>query len=190
MSQLYNHSKYHLSEKIVVIINGKGGVGKDTFCDVICHLYYGQSVSAITPVLKLAEAVGWNGQKDNKSRRFLSNLKRVLIEYNDLPNRYLEEEYRQFLHSSLDVLFVHIRESDQIDDFKRRVSVKLITLLITSTRIGGGSLYGNASDDEAENYNYDYEFHNEGSLSSLNERVHAFWRNVLSKERIRELPNI
>ena len=60
-------------------------------------------------VIIINSRYGWRGEKDSRSRRFLADLKRVFSEYNDLPCRYLEEEYRKFLESDAQLLFVHIR---------------------------------------------------------------------------------
>ncbi len=160
--------RMRLKEKIVIIINGKGGAGKDTVCEITARFFKVKIISAITPIKEIAAQFGWKGEKDSKSRKFLSDLKRTFIEYNDLPNRYLEEEYLKFKTSDVDILFVHIRESDQIDDFKRRVDGKCVTMLVRSPRIEeSNKQYGNASDDRVEDYTYDYSYTNEKPLESL-----------------------
>ncbi len=55
------------------------------------------NVSAITPIKEIASNYGWNGEKDAKSRKFLSDLKRAFADYNDLPTHYLYEEYKAFM---------------------------------------------------------------------------------------------
>ena len=70
--------KYLLSEKIVVIINGKGGVGKDTLCNTSTTYFMSEMISAITPIKEVAKMCGWKGDKSSKSRKFLSDLKRLL----------------------------------------------------------------------------------------------------------------
>ena len=80
-------------KKIVIIINGNGGVGKDTLCDFASEKYTVTNISAITPIKNIAYQFGWRGEKDQKSRKFLADLKKTFIEYNDLPYRYLVGEY-------------------------------------------------------------------------------------------------
>ena len=95
-------------------------------------------------------------------------MKRTFIDYNDLPNNYLEEEYHKFKKSDIDVLFVHIRENDQIDDFKRRVDLKCVTMLVRSSRIDESNKhYGNYSDDNVEDYTYDYYYTNGKPIEKL-----------------------
>lgn len=175
---------FRLKEKIVIIINGKGGAGKDTVCDITSKFYRANIVSAITPIKEIAMNYGWTGEKDKRSRKFLSDLKRAFIEYNDLPNRYLEAEYRKFEKSDSDILFVHIRENDQIDDFKRRVRLKCVTLLVRSSMIDDNSLYGNYSDDCVEEYKYDYYYTNGKPISILIPDFMNFFYTLLSREGI------
>ena len=145
-----------------------GGAGKDTVCDITEQFFNTGNISAITPIKEIAARYGWQGEKDSRSRKFLSDLKRVFIEYNDLPNNYLLAEYQKFTRSEKDILFVHIRESDQIDAFKRCINGKCITLLVRSLKIDGSKIvYGNESDDNVENYRYDYTYTNEKPLSEL-----------------------
>ena len=72
-----------LKDKIVIIINGKGGAGKDTVCDIAAKFYKVEIISAITPIKEIATSFGWRGEKDRRARKFLSDLKRAFIEYND-----------------------------------------------------------------------------------------------------------
>lgn len=167
LRNVYDTTRLRLTEKIVIIINGKGGAGKDTVCEIAARYFNVEIISAITPIKDIARQHGWNGEKDNKARRFLSDLKRAFIKYNDLPNRYLEAEYDKFEQSDNDILFVHIRERDQIDDFIRRVRIKCVTLLVRSSKVEKLGEFGNSSDDDVENYHYDYYYTNGRPMSEL-----------------------
>lgn len=185
MNSLLPQDKIALNKKIVIIINGKGGAGKDTVCEIAAQHYRTKIVSAITPIKEIAYKYGWNGEKDKKSRKFLSELKRVFIEYNDLPNQYLEKEYQKFQQGDLDILFVHIRENDQIDDFRRRVSGTCVTMLVRSPKIDGNlEGYGNYSDDHVEDYKYDYYFINETNRKDLEPNFLRFLNELFLKEGI------
>ena len=95
--------------KIVIIINGSGGVGKDTLCDIVGKHYSTMNVSSVDPIKEIASKNGWNGEKDSKSRKFLADLKKLFVDYNDLPQKYLFEKYNEFLANDNEILFVHIR---------------------------------------------------------------------------------
>lgn len=175
--------KLKLQEQIIIIINGKGGVGKDTVCDIASRYLYTHNISAITPIKEIAMKYGWNGEKDARSRKFLSDLKRTFADYCDLPTNYLESEYHKFINSKNDILFVHIRENDQIDALKARINHKCVTLLIRSNRAGHGCIkYGNEADDNVENYSYDYIYSNDKTIEALAPDFMHFLFNLLVNE--------
>lgn len=169
--------------KIVIIINGKGGSGKDTFCDAIAKEYKTLNVSSITPIKELALKVGWDGVKDAKGRRFLADLKEAFTLYCDLPNRYLMEQYGEFLRSDDQVMFVHIREESEIDRFKAGIDIPCRTLLVTRPSLGNEA-YGNASDDLADTLTYDYTFLNDCTREEFDGRAVEFFGRLLSSEGI------
>lgn len=166
-------------KKTVVVINGKGGVGKDTLCAFAAQRYSVMNISAITPIKAMAEVIGWRGEKDNKARALLSDLKQIAIRYNDYPNAYLLQEYRRFLESGCQVLFVHIREKEQIEHFIAAVGCPVVTLLVRKT--GGQAVYGNASDDGVETFPYDYVYQNDKPLEEAREDFLAFFAQMLAE---------
>ena len=169
-----------MKNKLVIIINGKGGVGKDAMCEALEGEFSVKNVSAITPIKNIASVYGWNGEKDPKSRRFLAELKRVFADYNDLPTKYLLEEYESFSQDENDIMVAHIRESDQIDKFKNGVDGHVITLLVKRSSVDNSAKYGNAADDEVECYNYDYIFYNDYSLAESSQRFVEFIKSIMT----------
>ena len=163
----------------VIIINGKGGVGKDTLCELAAKHFRVQNFSSIDPIKKIATENGWNGEKDAKSRKFLSDLKRIFSEYNDLPNEYLYQKYLAFQQSDDEILFVHIREKEEIKRFQNRVGSSCITLLVTRNQLRD-NVWGNASDDEVETYHYDYYFDNSGALTESEESFVHLLKQIIS----------
>lgn len=173
-------------DKLGIVINGRGGVGKDTLCDIAGEVYKTVNVSSVTPIKRIALENGWNGEKTPEARRFLAELKRIFTEYNDLPNRYVLSEYDKFLKDTENELFfVHIREGEQIDRFIRASRCfdggHCVTLLITSERCPKS--YGNDSDDMVEQYDYDYTFANDSPLKQAKTDFLAFLSELIAKER-------
>ncbi len=153
-------------KKTVIVINGAGGVGKDTLCELCSKHFSVKNISSITPIKEIAACMGWNGQKDDKSRKFLADLKRLSVDYNDYPTSWALCEYNKFLCSDYDIMFVHIREPEEIKKFVIATENTAKTLLVR----GGSRMekreYGNSADDMVEDYNYDYYFVNDKDLLS------------------------
>lgn len=170
-------------KKVVIIINGNGGVGKDTLCDLAAEAFKVTNISSITPIKDIAAKYGWKGEKDARSRKFLADLKKVFTEYNDLPTRYLVEEYRKFLDSASQILFVHIREGEEIDKFKSKVETPCATLLVRRSHMEHAR-WGNEADDNVAGYAYDFQYDNDKPLPEagpdfvrfLQELIEAVWR--------------
>lgn len=167
-------------EKRVFIINGSGGVGKDTVCSLAAQRWKVRNISSITPILSIARSAGWDGEKTPAARRFLSRLKEACIEFNDLPFTYCMQQFQQFLYGEEQLLFVHIREPEEISRFRRAVGDTCHTLLVRrpaleSTR----GMLGNRSDDGVQAYAYDHVFWNDGTLEELPEKVERFFDALL-----------
>ena len=151
-------------KKAVIVINGAGGVGKDTLCDLSAKHFKVYNVSSITPIKEIASLCGWDGSKDDKSRKFLADLKRISIEYNDYPTVWAKERYKEFLSSENEVMFLHVREPEEIRKFVLATDGEARTLLIRGGNRMTKTSYGNAADDYVEQYEYDYYYVNERTL--------------------------
>lgn len=158
--------------KAIIIINGKGGVGKDTLINFVWKETGEVSVlSAIDPIKEIAKQYGYKeSEKTDKARKFLSDLKKVFIEWNELPMQYLLSGIESFLDGHDNILFIHIREISEIEKLKEALvkkeastKFKLFTLLIKNKRVDDKT-FGNASDDNVENYNYDLTYNNDKML--------------------------
>lgn len=166
-------------DKRVFIINGSGGVGKDTICALAARVWKVKNTSSITPIHDVARAAGWNGDKTPAARRLLSRLKEVCTEYNDLPFRYCVGAYQEFLQGTDEILFVHIREPEEIERFRQTVGGFCRTVLVRRPALEQSrGLLGNRSDDGVENYRYDCIFENDGPLEALPDKVERFFRGL------------
>lgn len=164
--------------KTVIIINGKGGVGKDTLCDFAARHYKVRNISAVTPIKEIAAKYGgWEGQKDARSRKFLADLKQLFVDYNDLPFQYQCQQYEEFMQTEEEILFVHIREGEEIAKLKAWIPTVCITLLVE--REQENSNWGNASDDNVRDYSYDYIYYNKKPLEEAEEDFCGFLQSIL-----------
>ena len=158
-------------EKQVIIINGTGGSGKDTFVEFCSEFANVINISSVDKVKEAAKIlVGWNGEKDEKSRKLLVDLKQLSIEYNDSPSKYIKQKFDEFMESNSSYLFIHIREIDEIEKIKKMLGAK--TMLVKNPRVA--LIISNNSDGNVYNYNYDYVIENDGTLENLKKKAKDF----------------
>ena len=162
-------------EKKIIIINGTGGAGKDSFVSFCGEFTNVLNISAVDKVKEAAKIlVGWNGEKDEISRKLLSDLKKLSIQYNDAPTQYIKIMAEEFQKSDEKIMFVHIREIDEIEKAKKILDAQ--TLLITNPRIQ--LITSNDSDKKVNDYNYDYYISNDGTLDDLRTKANQFIKEL------------
>ena len=166
------------TNKRIFIINGSGGVGKDTFVELFAK-YYGPdkvwNYSSVTKVKKIAKEIGWTGQKTEKDRKFLSDLKLLTTEYNDMPMQDLRKKVKEFNRSlKTRILFLHIREPEEIEKAVKEFNVE--TILIRRDWIP--QITSNMADANVHNYNYDVTIYNNGSFEDYENIAKKFVKDV------------
>jgi hypothetical protein len=170
----------------IVVINGTGGSGKDTFVEKVTQLLGEErcyNYSTVDFVKYIAVIAGWKGAKTPKDRKFLSDLKKVLTEWDDLPYKITEKEIettanimyeRGCLHDS--VMFIHCREPEEID----RLSNNFMAHTLLVSRAAADEIKQiNDSDNNVYEYNYECIVENNGSLEELLESARIYITEVL-----------
>ena len=157
----------------IYILNGKAGSGKTTFFKLIeekCHNYV-YNYSTVDLVKKVAYGCGWNGSKTPENRKFLSDLKDLLTEWDDVPYKDCLKEIKRItsLADIYDVehddwaIFIDCREPKEIQKFVDRLGAKTIFI---DRKIEDYNA-SNHADAEVENFNYDIIINNNGTLEDL-----------------------
>ena len=163
--------------------------GKSQFCD-FCIEYlnkrgaYGISISTVSLIKAIAFAVGWDGIKSPEDRKFLSDLKKLLTDWNDVPYKStvdaIMQDYtklRNFGVSEDKILFfVHCREPEEIEKFVERLGAK--TILVRREEVEELQ-QSNDSDEFVFNYEYDYIIDNSGDLDDLYSKAMNFINSQL-----------
>ncbi len=160
-------------KKVIVIINGYGGSGKDTFISFANKYAKVINYSSIDKVKEIARLIGWNGDKTNESRKFLSDLKTLTTEFCDMSFKDTIEHVENFMNSDAEVMFIHVREPENIKRCVKKFNA--ITLLIKKD---GVKIISNSSDASVENYNYDYIINNT-TLDNLENEAKNFVQKIL-----------
>ena len=169
----------------VVIINGIGGSGKDTFVE-LCqkHCHWCLNVSTVDFVKDVANFCGWDGNKNAKNRKFLSDLKDLLTEWDDVPFTKVckkislfesEMKMYDFDPNKDGIVFIHCREPKEISRFA--LELDAFSLLIRRPAVENNE-QSNHADAEVFEYPYDFVIHNEGTLEELEERAVRFLESL------------
>lgn len=183
---LIRNIEYPKKSKMVIIINGSGGVGKDAFITMIKNLKLGNTdvinISTVDKVKQAAHLLGWDGIKDEKGRSFLHKLKSLSVELYDGAWNYIQTALDKANTNS--VIFIHIREPEEIAKTKQLIlsnyeDYDVKTLLITSIR---GVKVINGADDVVYNYTYDDVISNDAGLDELTCKAETYIKKILPWE--------
>ena len=159
-------------KKQVFIINGSGGVGKDTFVTMVSESanYNVMNFSSIDKIKEIAKIIGWNGKKTEKDRKFLSDLKLLCSNYNNLPFNSMNKKVKDFINSENTMLFLHIREPEEIEKAKAAFGAKTILVKRDSIK----QITSNMADSNVFNYEYDIIIDNDGDLKNFRKKAKKF----------------
>lgn len=158
--------------KEILIINGSGGVGKDTFVDKLSIYAKVIHTSIVNPTKELAKKIGWNGGKTEKDRKFLSDMKVLIDEYNDANYNQMKAIMQDFKDGKLnaEILCIDMREKHQIERAKKEFGAK--TVLVTRKAVP--HITSNIADKGVFDIEYDYHIENNGSLYDLDKKAQEF----------------
>lgn len=168
----------------VVVINGKGGVGKDEFVKQCGrHVLQCVNISTVDFVKAVAAKCGWDGTKTPENRKFLSDLKDLLTEWNDVPFKKVvqeieywtgTEELHDFDKNDI-IVFIHCREPKEIQRYVDKFGAT--TLLIRRPAAECVEQINHA-DNEVLEYNYDYIINNQGTIQELEQKAIQFLQEL------------
>lgn len=170
----------------VVVLNSKGGAGKDTFFG-FCESILGDCaahISTVDLVKEVAESIGWDGTKTLENRRRLSMLKDIMTAWGDGPFKDVCSMINQIKYEWMNggeefgIIFIDCREPHEIERLVKELGAK--TLLITRDNLP--ATYGNHADDEVFDYTYDYIVENNGSLTELRDSAWAIINAIRAEE--------
>lgn len=169
----------------VIVINGIATAGKDTFMDLMEESFPSlviKRISAIDLQKKAFCTLGWNGEKSEEFRKYLSDMKLYSDKHFDTSYKYITDNISKYFidKKECDILFVCVRDADTIKrcvDFCRDNNVSCIKLLIERSNII--KITSNDGDRDVYNTNYDITIDNSGTLDELKEKIKAFKNNII-----------
>ena len=173
----------------VVVISGGSGVGKNTFIN-LCKQYvdYSLDISTIDFVKQIAVRCGWKDNKSLENKKFLADLKKVLIDFDDLPFKKVVREVNEYhldlFQSSMDddidmvdkksLVFIHCHEPEEIKKLMNHFNA--VTLLMTRKDIVQDAL-----DAALNGFTYQFIIGNDGSVEDLDKLAKTFIDKIFSE---------
>jgi len=164
---------------MIVVVNGFPLSGKDEFVK-FCILYLktksikGYNKSSVDKVKKIAKEMGWDGNKDPKSRKYLSDIKDLYTWYCDGPTKDIID----FSENNDGIIFFHCREPKEIE---KLVNKKIDTKTLLIRRFEYTTCDTNHADIYVEEYSYDYIIENIEGLDLLKKSAEKFIEDILYK---------
>jgi dephospho-CoA kinase len=181
-------------QKRIFIVNGMARAGKDTFAEFLKKMVPGVvKISSVDGIKEIASYLGWTGEKTEKDRKFLSDLKCLLSEYSDAPFRYIMNTVVAFHRDERisdiisrkrtpnSILLIDIREPAEIERAKIALNAK--TIFIENNRVE--QVTSNMADAGVYDYEYDITIRNNGTLEEFEEHIKEFVRVELGVEPIK-----
>lgn len=180
---------------MVIIVNGRPRVGKDSFCEMVQKImeervgpYSCRIISTVDFVKEVAKFCGWDGQKRPNDRKFLSNLKDILTQWDDVPYKDIissyegcKEIWKQLGYNEKNCLyFVMCREPEEIRKFVDRIGARTLMVERKETE---NLPQCNHADSNVYNYKYDTYIHNDGDLVDLKKIARQFTDLFLKGEK-------
>ena len=159
-------------DKLVFIVNGKPRAGKDTFAMILNRYMDVYKYSAVTKVKEIATLCGWDGQKEERDRKFLHELKMLTSEYSDMAYQDVVNEIKKYRNGEIeaDVFVVDVREPEEIERLAKEVGA--ITIFIENNNVP--AITSNAADANVENYEYDFVIQNNGTMKEFEDEIKIF----------------
>ena len=150
----------------------------ESFCTIL---------SSIDFVKSLAKRCGWDGTKTPRNRKFLSDLKDLLTEWDDIPFKKIKRKIDEIKaeYSYYDIpptsycIFVDVREPIEIQKCCEQLGAK--SLLIRSASRTETTI-SNHADQNVEEYNYDIIIENQGTLEDLLQISTTFIQEEIKKK--------
>lgn len=160
----------------VYVINGYGGSGKSTFENMVLNMSKtnGHITSMVEIVKHYAEIIGWNGGKEDKDRKFLSDLKDCLAAWADIPMLYVYNKIKEFEKLNDGYCFVDAREKMDIARLKGICKDNQWECKVILIDRGIEREFTNHADNNVMECPYDTTITNYGDLNDLRKCAIAF----------------
>lgn len=168
--------------KHIFVVNGHPRAGKDTFAKILNGVTSVYKYSSIECIKNMAMVCGWDGSKDEKSRKFLSDLKLLTSDFNDYSFKSVKKHVEMFRScDDFEVMLIDIREPRDIQRAVDEFGAK--TIFIDNPRVE--RINSNIADAHVENFKYDYFLCNNGTIEEFKTNIRHWYSTIKEKRNDR-----
>lgn len=164
----------------IFIVNGFPLAGKDEFLIYVKkHICLKSnkvsfSFSSVDRVKEAGRILGWDGEKTEQNRNFLSELKDLSTLYFDGPFNYITGTIEKYdPNGDKIIFFVMVREPKEITKLKNYYGEYLRTILVRREKVELDHLQ-NTGDSNVLDFDYDFTIDNNGTLDDLRIKAYKF----------------
>lgn len=172
----------------IFVMNGKSGSGKTLFETMVKNLafYDGHTVVLLSMAADVKdfcmECLGWDGSRDEKSRKLLADIISALGEYSEVPKFCVLWHMKEELKERLPVaFFIDARETKDIKWFEDNLGA----ISVEVSRPTDTNNWNNAADQDRY-YDYDIHVENIGTIDDLREDARAFYNIFILENESKE----
>ena len=169
-----------LEHKKIFIINGRAGVGKDKFVQLVSKYAKVVNYSSVQSIKDLARIYfGYDENiKSDKDRKFLADLKELTTKYCNFSFNETINTIDLFLNSNnKEIMFIHCREPEEIKKIKEAVPSCKTILILADNRVIK-KVDNNYADRNTDKFNYDIILHNDSTIEALDDIAEQFVNNL------------
>lgn len=135
---------------MIIGLSGKKQVGKDTAGHYLDLVYKFKRVAFADELKKIAEQLSWDGNKDERGRKFLQDLGMVARNYN--PDVWIDLAFRRLsVRPDTDFVITDVRFMNEVDAIR-----KCGGIVVRITRDDEIRDDVHASETELDNLEFDY----------------------------------
>lgn len=185
-----NKSIPKIKNKKIFIVNGYPKSGKTTFGKILNSYIPTKHISIVDSIKNLESVISNNTNvkspknKNEKYRKFLSDLKDLCEDYNDYPFQKIINEVFNFLFFEKElILLIDMRSPEDITRAINTFNAK--TIFIKNSK--GEKISSNHADADVEKIEYMYIIDNNGSLDDFKDEIKKFLVKIMVEESPNEI---
>lgn len=158
--------------KVILIVNGRPRAGKDTFANILNEFIPVYKYSIIDKVKVLAYISGWRGQKDERDRKYLYELKKLTDEYCEMSYKDVLKRIEMFYENKIkeEILIIDVRDPDEMARLVEDTNA--FTVYIDNKNVP--AITSNPADANVDKGEYDFGIDNNGTLEEFRDTIAQF----------------